>query len=260
MAKTKKQEKNVSIEEVYSGIEIEGEATKPISFRADKELCRRIATLEQIRKQQKPTIIKEAIDQTFTRMVFESIHRVLFEVNKEVFPEIKVEQIIHMVYAGDAEDEKDPFALREPEVSRCAVIYKLPYGAYKSTDADFCCFLDSLKLELFTESESSVKIRASIESVTEGKVGGPNPLFSEISQMAAKEGFQTETRTNKVIISQNIFFERMASIDSSKWKDKYKKEISSMKKLVEEINSLMIKNKALKKIEKGSSVSKRIIL
>jgi len=247
MSKAKKKQQvseTKSPEEVYSEIDVVKTSTKPISFRVDSEVYRKIATLEKLRSEHKSSIIKEAIDVTFNRMMFNHINKELFEINKEIFPGIVIQNHFQMSESDNDEDEeRNPFIQNENEFSRgtfskCVVNYKLNYPLFESKNKGYTCSFNKLEIDLTTESSKNIKIRVSLRKVVDGAIDKIDPtLLIKIPQSFEKDLFQIETDTTKKTISQDIFFERRAPYLCSKWLPNYKKEMELLKKTIENIIS-----------------------
>jgi len=250
--------------EVYSEVEIVKDSTKPISFRVDSEVYRKIATLEKVKKEQKSTIIKEAIDNTFTKMMFQHLNSELYKINKEIFPKIKF--VAHYMMGsddtrmlgeqndGDDDDDKNPFSDTEGDVFRCSVLYRLDFPNYEDEKSGHTYSLNQLSIEITNEASNIIKLKVRLNDLSNGDINKINQeLFTKISLLVSKDGFQVETNTDKKNISQTLFFERGVDFDYSKWLKRYKHDITQLKKTTEKINQLFKNVKELKENNKKRS-------
>ncbi|MBI2572431.1 hypothetical protein HYV86_01095 [Candidatus Woesearchaeota archaeon] len=254
MTKTKQivTKTETSPSEIYSSIAVSKESTKPISFRVDSESYKKITTLEKTRKESKSAIIKEAIERTFSELIFSHINNELYKINKNIFDKIKVKKVMAMSAIEDDESQKDlPFMRSLSDHFKSMVIYQLDYPKYEDKEK-VSYSLNQFRVELITEGGTTLKIKVCSGNVIDGNSQKIDPnLFMKVTQIASKNNFQTETDSDeKDKMNLNIFFERMVGFDFDKWAGKIKTDLEEFKKMINEVNSIFAKEPNFKELKK----------
>ena len=244
----KKKDQGVPLDKIYSSIQLTKEPTKPISFRVDGEVYRKITVLEKALKESKSVIIKNAIEKAFSHLIHSFIHNKLFEINKELFDKIKVEDVVIISAVIREEDRKHPFSGFETSARfESEVTYNLGYPEYEDNQKNFYC-LNRLYIQLITEGGKTAKLKVAALDVINGNPDKIDPkLFIKIPQVAGNGKMNTETSSDKKgNISMDIFFERIVTFDMDKWSKDIKKDLQKFKKIISRIDDSYSKNNDLK--------------
>ncbi len=248
MVKQKKEHK--SPDEIYASIEVDKSSSKPLSFRADSEVYKRIKTLETVRKENTSLVLKNAVESSFNHMIFSSINNRLYLILKGIFDGINVSSTT-LTLAGEEKEkgEKYPFVENSNEF-RCKSIvdYHINYPEYEDQNKSLYS-LDILQVRISTEGSNSLNLKVTLGNVIDGKSNLINPeLYLKIAQIVGKTDFKTEMiPSKKDYISTDISFERGVSFEFDKWNKKFEEELKKFKQMMDEINKLFSQNKNLKK-------------
>lgn len=245
---------------------IEKDSNKPIAFRADPDTVSKIYTLEKTRDESRSEIIKNAINESYEKLISKTINSHIFNYMNEYFGKMRVNTFNITVggitdFLPKEEGEViNPFERSDSEAEKTnLIIYTAKENpSFKSKDEKkkLRGTLKQIRVEITNEANNYVRLKIIQASIMVGSIKDFDAqLYLSINNSAIENNLKSETEntSEKGNVALNVFFEQTYPIPAmNQWIKEVKNAIKSMAKFDKSVEKTVKRSKSLE-IKKISS-------
>lgn len=240
---------------------MEKETSKPVTFRADKEINYKLMSLEKVGKESKSEIIKKSIQLSYNTLITRKINEEVYESLKKIFGKVSVDSlnlsfgILRDFFPEEKNSKNNAFEDLFEERGKQITFYNIRnIRKFENKKGGFSIFLGDFGLEVKNE-EKEVEIKFYLTRVIEGDIKKFDPeIYLKLNELAGKEGLKTETNSRGEETQVNIVYETEVPIRNlEKFLKNFEENAKKMERFIKKFSKILEKKDSFKEIKKESS-------